>query len=379
MHKFDSIRPFYDSEVNKAIQSIINDPMLEAMMKFTFPEDENMTWKLLMLHTHSLRDFQINFIYPGLKKVLEKSSEGLTFSGFEKLEPNTAYLFISNHRDIVLDTSLLNSCLYENGLVMTTSAIGDNLVKRPFLNTLSRLNRNFVIERGAQGRKLLENSNLVSSYIHNAILHENRSVWTAQREGRSKDGNDLTHKGVLKMLTLAHEGQNPFDSFKELKLVPVSISYEYDPTDILKLPELIAKSLGEKYIKSENEDFLNLLRGIIGTKKHIHIHVHGTIEDDLDQINQEDGNLSEKLTLLTEVIDRYILQGYKLWPSKYIACDLLNNSDRYSDQYTAEEKQAFMTRFEEKVKTDDPVTRQNFLSMYANPVVNKEKLSASQE
>jgi len=374
MHKFDSIRPFYDSEVNKAIQSIINDPMLEAMMKFTFPEDENMTWKLLMLHTHSLRDFQINFIYPGLKKVLEKSSEGLTFSGFEKLEPNTAYLFISNHRDIVLDTSLLNSCLYENGLVMTTSAIGDNLVKRPFLNTLSRLNRNFVIERGAQGRKLLENSNLVSSYIHNAILHENRSVWTAQREGRSKDGNDLTHKGVLKMLTLAHEGQNPFDTFKELKLVPVSISYEYDPTDILKLPELIAKSLGEKYIKSENEDFLNLLRGIIGTKKHIHIHVHGTIEDDLDQINQEDGNLSEKLTLLTEVIDRYILQGYKLWPSKYIACDLLNNSDRYSDLYTAEEKQAFMTRFEEKVKTNDPITRQNFLSMYANPVVNKEKL-----
>mgnify|MGYP000291877780 CR=1 FL=1 len=375
MHQFDSIRPYYDSEVNQAIQSIINDPMLEAMMTFTFPDDLDMTWKLLMLHTHSLRDFQINFIYPGLKRVLEKSSDGLTYSGFEKLEPNTAYLFVSNHRDIVLDTSLLNSCLYENGLVMTTSAIGDNLVKRPFLNTLSRLNRNFVIERGAQGRKLLENSNLVSSYVHNSILHENRSVWTAQREGRSKDGNDLTQKGVLKMLTLAHEGQNPFDTFKELKLVPISISYEYDPTDILKLPELIAKSLGEKYIKKENEDFLNLLRGISGTKKQIHIHVHGTIEEDLDRIEREGTNLPEKLTQLSKVIDEYIWQGYRLWPSKFIAYDLLNETDRYSEHYTAEEKDAFMKRFEEKVKTDDPVTRSNFLSMYANPVVNKEKLT----
>ena len=267
MTKFDQIRPFYDAEANAAILGIINNPMLIAMMEFSFPEDKTDQWKELMKRTHSLRDFQINFIYPGLMKVLEKSSDGLSTSGFEILEPNTAYLFISNHRDIILDTSLLNACLYEKGLVMTTSAIGDNLIKKPFLNTLSRLNRNFAIRRGLKGRELLESSQIASEYISNSLLHENRSVWIAQREGRTKDGNDVTQKGVLRMLTLAEKDTDAFQYFKKIKVVPVSISYEYDPTDKLKIPQLIAKARDEKYIKSENEDFLNLLRGIIGTKK----------------------------------------------------------------------------------------------------------------
>lgn len=218
MSKFDSIRPYYDAEVNSAIKLIIDDPMLEAMMNFSFPQDTNGLWKELMLHTHSLRDFQINFIYPGLMKVLEKSSEGLFSGGFDQLKPNTAYLFISNHRDIILDTSLLNALLYENGLIMTTSAIGDNLIKKPFLHTLSRLNRNFAIRRGLSGRALLESSMLVSEFIRKSLLNENRSVWTAQREGRTKDGNDATHKGVLKMLTLAEQGPDPFSFFEKSNL-----------------------------------------------------------------------------------------------------------------------------------------------------------------
>ena len=251
MSQFDSIRPYYDAEVNAAIREIVDDSMLAAMMQFTFPEDQSHTWKERMKHTHSLRDFQINFIYPAVKKVLEMSSEGLTLGGFEQLEPNTAYLFISNHRDIILDTSLLNASLYENSLVMTTSAIGDNLIKKPFLQILSRLNRNFAIKRGVTGRALLESSLLVSQFIHKSLLRENRSVWTAQREGRTKDGNDLTQKGVLKMLTLAEKGSNPFGFFDKIQLVPVSISYEYDPTDSLKIPELIAKSKEEIYVKGE--------------------------------------------------------------------------------------------------------------------------------
>ncbi len=164
MSQFDPIRPFYDAEVNAAIREIVDDSMLAAMMQFTFPEDSSHSWKEQMKHTHSLRDFQINFIYPAVKKVLEMSSEGLTLGGFEKLEPNTAYLFISNHRDIILDTSLLNASLYETGLVMTTSAIGDNLIKKPFIHILSRLNRNFAIRRGLSGRALLESSILVSRF-----------------------------------------------------------------------------------------------------------------------------------------------------------------------------------------------------------------------
>lgn len=371
MSKFDQIRPFYDAEVNAAIRQIIHDPMLEAMMNFAFPNDSVAHWKDLMLHTHSLRDFQINFIYPALKKVLEKSSEGLSTGGFDQLEPNTAYLFISNHRDIILDTSLLNACLYENGLVMTTSAIGDNLIKKPFLHILSKLNRNFVIRRGLSGRALLESSILVSEFISKSLLRENRSVWTAQREGRTKDGNDVTHKGVLKMLTLAEESQDPFSFFQKVKVVPVSISYEYDPTDILKMPELLAKSRDEKYVKSENEDFVNLLRGIMGTKKRIHIQVNGTLDSEVNEIASSDLTQNEKLGKLTEVIDEKIWKGYKLWPSNFIAYDLLNKGEKFSSHYTAEEKSSFERRLKDKIDTSNTVVVENFLSMYAYPVINQ--------
>lgn len=373
MSKFDSIRPYYDSEANAAICKIIDDPMLEAMMNFTFPNDTPAHWKDLMRHTHSLRDFQINFIYPGLKKVLEKSSDGLSTGGFEVLEPNTAYLFISNHRDIILDTSLLNSCLFEKGLTLTTSAIGDNLITKPFLHTLSRLNRNFAIRRGLGGRALFESSLTVSEFISKSLLRENRSVWTAQREGRTKDGNDSTHKGVLKMLTLADGGDNPFSFFEKINVVPISISYEYDPTDILKMPELLAKSRDEKYVKSENEDFVNLLRGIMGTKKRIHIQVSGVLDREIKEISAMDVSQPEKLSQLASLIDKKIWGGYKLWPSNYIAHDLLNGETTYADRYTAVEKEDFEKRLFGKVDTSNPVLVQNFLSMYAYPVDNSLK------
>ena len=373
MSQFDSIRPFYETEANAAIRQIIDDPMLEAIMGFTFPDDHSKNWKNLMIHTHSLRDFQVNFIYPGVKKVLEKSSNGLSTGGFEQLEPNTAYLFISNHRDIILDTSLLNACLYEHGLVLTTSAIGDNLIQKPFLHILSRLNRNFAIKRGLQGRALLESSQLASAFIRKSLLNENRSVWTAQREGRTKDGNDATHKGVLKMLTLAEEGKDQFSFFEKVKVVPISISYEYDPTDVLKMPELLAKSKDEKYVKSENEDFQNLLRGLIGTKKRIHLQVNGIITEEIKEISKSGLGSGEKLSQLANVIDQKIWAGYKLWPSNYIAHDLLYGDEEFKNEYTIEEKEAFEKRLREKVDVKNDFLVKSFLSMYANPVNNQIK------
>jgi hypothetical protein len=371
MSQFDSIRPFYDAEVNAAIREIVDDSMLAAMMQFTFPEDQSQSWKERMKHTHSLRDFQINFIYPAVKKVLEMSSDGLTLGGFDQLEPNTAYLFISNHRDIILDTSLLNACLYENGLVMTTSAIGDNLIKKPFIHILSRLNRNFAIKRGVTGRALLESSLLVSQFIHKSLLRENRSVWTAQREGRTKDGNDLTQKGVLKMLTLAERGSNPFGFFEKIQVVPVSISYEYDPTDSLKIPELIAKAKEEKYVKGENEDFITLLSGIMGPKKRIHIQVNKLLDEEIRQLKKEDLPQNEKLSKLSELIDREIWKGYKLWPSNYIAYDLLHEKNQFASLYSQLEKGNFEKRLSQKVNLSNPLEVENFLRMYANPVVNQ--------
>ena len=371
MSQFDSIRPFYDAEVNAAIREIVDDPMLEAMMQFTFPEDQAKSWKDRMKHTHSLRDFQINFIYPAVRKVLEMSSEGLTVGGFEKLEPNTAYLFVSNHRDIILDTSLLNACLYENGLVMTTSAIGDNLIKKPFLQIFSRLNRNFAIRRGLSGRALLESSQLASQFIHKSLLRENRSVWTAQREGRTKDGNDSTQKGVLKMLTLAEKGSSPFNFFEKIQLVPVSISYEYDPTDSLKIPELIAKSKEEIYVKGENEDFITLLSGIMGSKKRIHIQVNKVMTEEVRQLKKEELTQNEKLSKLGELIDQEIWKGYKLWPSNYIAHDLLHQKSQFASQYTAAEKVSFEKRLSQKVNQENSLEVENFLRMYVHPVINQ--------
>ena len=373
MTKFDSIRPYYDSEVNEALKSLLHHPMMKAMMDFTFPELEDEVWKEQLSRTHSIRDFQVNFVYQSIQRVLERSSEGLTTSGFEKLEPNTSYLFISNHRDIILDTSLLNVSLIDHGLVMTASAIGDNLVKKDFLLKLSKLNRNFLVQRGLSPRELLQSSKLMAEYMYHLLSKENRSVWIAQREGRTKDGNDATHQGVLKMLGMANDEARIMDFFKKLKIVPVSISYEYDPTDALKMPQLIALSKDEVYIKEKNEDFITLLSGIIGQKKRIHIHVGDVLENEYEKIIAENDNNNKQIQALAQVIDDSILQSYKLWPTNFIAYDILYKTTRFAHLYNETERQLFERRLEMRIDADNETMKEGFLAMYANPVVNKLK------
>jgi 1-acyl-sn-glycerol-3-phosphate acyltransferase len=373
MQKFDAIRPFYDAEVNEGIRSSINHPMMKALMNFTFPEMPDEVWKEQLLKTHSIRDFQCNFIYQSVQRVLAKSSDGLTTSGFEKLEKNTSYLFISNHRDIILDTSLLNASLFMHGLVMTASAIGDNLVKKSFLLTLARLNRNFLVQRGLPPRELLQSSKLLSEYISQLLLRENRSVWIAQREGRTKDGNDATHSGVLKMLSMGSDEESLMKYFKKIKLVPVSISYEYDPTDALKMPQIMAEANNEIYIKEKNEDFMTLLSGIMGQKKRIHIHIGDVLNHELDIIAAQNDNANKQIQALAQTIDDSILKSYKLWPTNYIAYDILNQTSQFVDFYTENEKQLFERRLEIKIDQNNPIALEGFLNMYANPVVNKLK------
>jgi 1-acyl-sn-glycerol-3-phosphate acyltransferase len=373
MQKFDAIRPFYDSEINEALHDVVNHPMMKTMMNFTFPEVEDEVWKEQLKKTHSIRDFQCNFIYNTIQKVLEKSSEGLTTSGFEKLEKNTSYLFISNHRDILLDTTLLNVCLFEHGLVMTASAIGDNLVKKAFLSTLAKLNRNFLVLRGLTPREMLQSSKLLAEYMGQLLLRENRSVWIAQREGRTKDGNDETNPGVLKMIGMGSDEANLMDYFKKLKIVPVSISYEYDPTDVLKMPQLMAEANNEVYVKDKNEDFMTILSGIMGTKKRIHISVGDVLDTEIDKIVAENDNANKQVQALAQVIDDSILKNYQLWPTNFIAYDILNETDKFSHLYKETEKSLFERRLEMRIGSDNPVTRLGFLSMYANPVVNKLK------
>ena len=373
MQKFDAIRPFYDTEINKALHNIANHPMMKALMNFSFPDVADEVWQEQLRKTHSIRDFQCNFIYQSVQKVLEKSSEGMTTSGFENLKPNTAYLFVSNHRDILLDTTLLNTALFEHGLVMTASAIGDNLVKKSFLKTLAKLNRNFLVQRGLTPREMLQSSKLLSEYIGQLLLHENRSVWIAQREGRTKDGNDETNPGVLKMVGMGSDEKNLMDYFRKIQIVPVSISYEYDPTDALKVPQLMAEANNEVYIKEKNEDFTNILSGALGQKKRIHIHVGKVLDAEIDAIKAENDNSNKQVVALAQVIDDAILSNYKLWPTNFIANDLVNNTNRYSHLYTENEKSLFERRLEMRIDHDNPVALEGFLAMYSNPVVNKLK------
>ncbi len=374
MSKYDSIRFYDDDEVNDRLKVIAHHPMFKSLTHFTFPDKTEEEILEILLSIHSIQEFHEKVIGQTMDRVLETSSEGLTVSGFEKLDPNTSYLYISNHRDILLDTSLLNVSLLHQKMVMTASAVGNNLVQKSFLLDLAKLNRNFIVKRDVSPRDLLLSSKLMSEYIQHLVKEENRSVWIAQREGRTKDGNDATHSGVLKMIAMANDNGNVLDYLKSLRIVPVSISYEYDPTDKLKMPQLMAQLQDIEYIKDKNEDFINLMSGVVGQKKRIHIHVGSVLDQELEDIKSETDNSAKQIQMLTKVIDKQIISNYKLWPTNYIAYDLLNETNTYESLYNEQEKQLFLRRLEMRVGKDNPVVVQKFLEMYANPVVNKNNL-----
>lgn len=374
MSKYDSIRFYDDDEVNDRLKVIAHHPMFKSLTHFTFPDKTEEEILEILLSIHSIQEFHEKVIGQTMDRVLETSSEGLTVSGFEKLDPNTSYLYISNHRDILLDTSLLNVSLLQQKMVMTASAVGNNLVQKSFLLDLAKLNRNFIVKRDVSPRDLLLSSKLMSEYIQHLVKEENRSVWIAQREGRTKDGNDATHSGVLKMIAMANDNGNVLDYLKSLRIVPVSISYEYDPTDKLKMPQLMAQLQDIEYIKDKNEDFINLMSGVVGQKKRIHIHVGSVLDQELEDIKSETDNSAKQIQMLTKVIDKQIISNYKLWPTNYIAYDLLNETNTYESLYNEQEKQLFLRRLEMRVGKDNLVVVQKFLEMYANPVVNKSNL-----
>ncbi|SFW34548.1 1-acyl-sn-glycerol-3-phosphate acyltransferase [Sinomicrobium oceani] len=374
MDNYKEIRPYLDSEVNEALRAYKDHPMIRALLHFTFPDKSQDEIEEVLASCHSVGDFQAKVIYQSVRNVLEKSSEGLFTIGFEKLKSDTSYLFISNHRDIVMDTSLLNVALMENHLVMTASAIGDNLVHKPFLLALSKLVRNFLIQRGLTPREMLESSRKVSGFIKYLLQEDNRSVWIAQREGRTKDGNDRTQQGVLKMLALASDEKEIMDYFRKLRIVPVAISYEYDPTDLLKMPELLARHYDMEYVKTSNEDFNSILKGALGQKKRICIHVGEEMDAELETIKNSGEPVNKQFQMLADCIDEQIHKNYRLWPTNYLAYDLLHGTSMFADKYNDKEKRQFERRLERRVgKENEEIGRKNFLSMYANPVVNRMK------
>ncbi|MFZ0489051.1 MAG: 1-acyl-sn-glycerol-3-phosphate acyltransferase [Salegentibacter sp.] len=375
MQNFDEIRFYEDSEVPEGLRQYVKHPMVKALLHFTFPDKSFREIEEVLMSCQSIRDFQTKVIAHSVARVLERSSEGLSYDGFDRLKKEESYFFISNHRDIILDTSLLNYTLIDHDMVMTASAIGDNLVQKPFLMALSRLNRNFLVKRGIGPREMLKSSQVLSQYIRKLLLEDKRSVWMAQREGRTKDGSDHTQQGVLKMLAMAKGDLSLAEYFAKLKIVPVAISYEFDPTDVLKMPEILAKRMQEKYVKSANEDFNSIMKGAMGNKGRIHISAGEILTaEDFADIEASETSVNEQLKAVAAKIDRVIYENYMLWPANYIAHDLLYNTEEHSEHYTAKEKRQFERRLSRRIDVKNALELNSYLLMYANPVINKEAL-----
>ncbi len=371
-YDFDDIRPYTDKEVREKIRLLIKDPVFDEVLMHMFKVRPKVEMIKLQLRTvRKIRQLQGTFIYDMLRMIINKTSDGLTSTGIEKLDKKKPYLFISNHRDIVLDAALLNYLIFEKGMNTTQVAIGNNLLLYQWIEHAVKLNRAFVIKRNLAPRELMEASQKVSHFIRQSITEDNLSVWIAQREGRTKDGFDKTQVSVLKMLNMSNK-KDFTEGFNDLNIVPVSISYEIEPCGLAKMKELIKKQhYGQ--IKTSKDDLKSMSMGMFQPKGRMRFSFGEQIKLDFSEAkNKEQQNKIAQD--LAAKIDKQIYSNYKLWPNNYVAYDLLMQEDRFRHKYTDAEKKHFELMVEQAmIFIDFPITdiTERFLKMYANPVINK--------
>jgi 1-acyl-sn-glycerol-3-phosphate acyltransferase len=373
---FDDIRPYYDKEVKEKMRLLLKDKAFGSVLMHLFknrPKVEMVRFQLRRIR--SIKQLQGVFIYDLLHWLIDKTSDGLKCTGIEKLDKKKSYLFISNHRDIILDAALINFLIFEYGMNTTQIAIGDNLLLYDWIEHMVKLNRSFVIKRSLPPRELIQASKKVSAFIRKSITEDNMSVWIAQREGRTKDGFDKTQESVLKMIDMSNK-KTVSEGFNELNIVPVSISYEIEPCGLGKLKELIKKEhYGEK--KTNKDDLKSMSMGMFAPKGRMSLVFGDPIETNFTKAeNAEQRN--KYLKDLAELIDKQIYTDFKLWPNNYIAYDMLMQEHRFKEKYTVEELRKFEIMVEQAmVHIDFPITdiTERFLKLYANPVINKLKVA----
>lgn len=377
VHKinFDDIRPFDDSEVKHYLGLLLEDENFENILKFVFKDQSKVDQaKFAIANISTVKDLQLKFMYRLIEDlILKKSTDGLSSSGLDRLDKNTSYLFISNHRDIILDSAIMNFLIVLEGMNTTEIAIGNNLLIEKWIEYAVKLNRAFVVRRNLPVRELLMASKKLSEYIRRDITLKNTSVWIAQREGRTKDGNDKTQQALLKMLNLSNT-KEVSEGFKELKIVPLSISYEIEPCGLSKVAELYKKQT-EGFEKTQEDDLRSMGEGLIRPKGRVHFGFGEPINARLDQIGSDEP-IQNQIEKIAEIIDDQIYNNFKLWPNNYIAEDILNNASNNLDQYTAAQFDHFAAMLDEAVQTipgDKAVIRNMFLQMYVNPIINKRK------
>ena len=371
---FEDIRPYNDSEVKEKINSLLGEEQFCQIIQQVMPEIPFPMFERQMRGISTIYDFQSKVVVPLLDKLLSQSTQGLSYSGIDNLEKGKNYLFVSTHRDIVLDSALMAYVLLKEGFNTAEIAIGDNLMKIPWIVDLVKLNKSFIVKRSLSKDQKLDGSKQLSNYINYTIKEKGEHIWIAHKAGRSKDGNDRTNSNILKMFNSGGDSDNAVENLKSLNICPVSISYEYNPCDALTLPELMTIANGEKYEKQPMEDLIHMGEGLQGRKGRVEVSfgkpVNGLIEGkELPKSNPE------LFQLIAKTIDREIHDSYKLMPTNYMAFDLLNDADIHAGHYSAVEKESFETYVSKKlegIEGDEAFKRETFLKMYAYPVMNKE-------
>lgn len=372
---FEDIRPLNQDEVQAAIEELLASEEFRHALRYVKPDLDWDQLSAAMRACKTKEQFKSTLAYDAVMTVAKKTTFSLTISGRSRLpEGKPACTFISNHRDIVLDASFLNVMLYDVGYGMTQVAIGDNLLIRPWIKTFVRLNNSFIVKRGVSVRQMLEVSDTLSAYINHTIKDTKESIWIAQREGRAKDSNDQTQPSVLKMLCMAG-GKDIIGNLKSLNLVPVAISFEFDPCDYLKAQEFQLKRDNPEYHKTQRDDLLNMETGILNNKGRVHFTISKLINEQLDQLDPN-MNRNELFAAVASIIDKEIYRHYRFYPNNYVAYDLLSGTRRFSDHYGLKDKKAFEEYLQKQLdkivipNKDENFLRKKILEMYANPLKN---------
>ena len=383
--EFDEIRPYDTGEVQQAFNELLADRQFSTMLRGIVPwlpkSLRNAVLKIAFIGVKSPLDFQKRFMKPIVRHIIRKHTDGCTFD--DNCLPrdfSLRYTFVSNHRDIVLDSALLDVMLVKTGYPTTVEiGIGDNLLIYPWIKRLVRMNKAFTVRRGLTPKEMLRSSQIMSRYIHYAVTQKNENIWIAQREGRAKDSDDRTQDSVLKMLAMGGEGK-PIDSLREINIVPLTISYEFDPCDYLKAQEFQQKRDNPAFKKSRQDDLDNMKTGIFGYKGRVHYHCAAPINTWIDELG--DLPKTEFFAALSKRIDRELHANYCLFPCNYIALDELEGTKKYAQHYTEADKKRFEDYLKgqlEKVKIanpDEKFLRERMLTMYANPLRNYLKAKA---
>ena len=377
---YEDIAPYNDEEASAALAKVADHPNVPWISKYIFYNQPETYLRDILKSITSVDEFQRLVMSRAIEWVMEKSVHNFSYDGIAKLQAvQGKYVAMSNHRDIILDPAFTQIILHRNQMPLTEICVGDNLLKSKTIEGLIRSNRMIKVIRGISARELYLSSQLLSKYIREAVTTGKSSVWIAQRQGRTKDGVDITEQGLLKMLDMS--GTKDFvQNFLELNIVPLSISYEYEPCAILKAREILI-SRTQKYVKTSNEDLQSIMVGIKQWKGNVHLNFGDPLtEDEIREASFCDKN--DRYQMIRHAVDVRVIGGYRLWNTNYIAYDLANGTSKFADRYTPEEVEAFKAYTEEQLDLVEPTLdraelRDIFLRIYGNPVMMKEKFNCA--